>query len=64
MVLQTVISYTGPTDFYARMHAEQFTFNGDPALKMNTFSLPDFVIDSTQILSDPVILLLHQILLP
>ncbi|MEP6847099.1 MAG: C25 family cysteine peptidase, partial [Panacibacter sp.] len=51
--ITNVINYTGPTDFYARMHAEQFTFNGDPALKMNTFPLPDFVIDSTQILASP-----------
>jgi len=51
--ITNVINYTGPSDFYARMHAEQFTFNGDPALKMNTFLLPDFAIDSTQILASP-----------
>ncbi|CAN5730149.1 hypothetical protein BH10BAC2_BH10BAC2_15920 [soil metagenome] len=48
-----VINYTGPVDFYARMHAEQFTFNGDPALKLNSFPLPDFAIDSTQITVAP-----------
>src|SRR6266540_2684085 len=33
--ITNVLNYTGATDFYARMHAEQFTFSGDPALKMN-----------------------------
>jgi len=51
--ITNVINYTGPIDFYARMHAEQFTFNGDPALKLNAFPLPDFAIDSTQITVAP-----------
>ncbi|HXL57739.1 MAG TPA: C25 family cysteine peptidase, partial [Chitinophagaceae bacterium] len=51
--ITNVLNYTGPTDFYARMHAEQFTFSGDPALKMNASPLPDFAIDSSQILIGP-----------
>src|SRR5205814_7710996 len=46
--INSVMNFTGP-DFYARMHAEQFVFNGDPAVKMNAYSLPDYVLDSTQV---------------
>jgi hypothetical protein len=44
---------TGPTDFYGKIHAEQYTFHGDPAVKMNYFGKPDYVIDSTQISVSP-----------
>lgn len=48
-----VLTYTGPNDFYSRMHAEQLTFNGDPALKINSAALPDFAIDSAEIITNP-----------
>ena len=37
---------TGMTDFYGRMHAHQYNLNGDPALRMNSFSKPDYAIES------------------
>lgn len=49
--ISSVLDYTGHSDFYGRMHAEQLVLNGDPALKINTFSLPDFAIDSSEIIT-------------
>ena len=43
------LNTTGAGDFYGRIHAEQYTFHGDPALKLNTFSKPDYVIDTAYI---------------
>lgn len=51
--IKNALDYAGYQDFYARMHAEQFTFHGDPALKMNSFSLPDYAIDSSEITVTP-----------
>ena len=51
--ITNALNYTGTKDFYARMHAEQFAFHGDPALKMNYFSLPDYAVDSTEIFVTP-----------
>lgn len=47
------LNYTGNTDFYGVMHAEQLTFQGDPALKMNTYMGPDYAIDSLEMQSAP-----------
>lgn len=40
------LNVTGNSDFYGKIHAEQFTLHGDPSLKMNTFDKPDYVVDS------------------
>lgn len=47
--LQQSLDYTGITDFYGRMHAEQLTFHGDPAVKLNYFPQADYAIDSSEI---------------
>ncbi|MEO7922338.1 MAG: C25 family cysteine peptidase [Chitinophagaceae bacterium] len=36
---------TTQNDFYARMECEQTTLHGDPALKVNAFPKPDYVIE-------------------
>jgi hypothetical protein len=42
-------SYFG-TDFIGgRLHTEQTTLHGDPAVKMNSFPKADFVVEQTQI---------------
>ncbi|MEP6844505.1 MAG: C25 family cysteine peptidase, partial [Panacibacter sp.] len=46
--LQQSLDYTGNTDFYGLMHAEQLTFHGDPSLKMNYYNAPDYAIDSAE----------------
>lgn len=43
------LSITGFTDFYGRMHAHQYTLNGDPALRLNTFPSPDYAIETSVI---------------
>ena len=51
--LSNALNFTGPLDFYGRMHAEQFTLHGDPALKLNSFSAPDYATDSSEMLITP-----------
>ena len=42
-----------PTDYLARLHAEEMTIHGDPALKINESSLPDYDIESSQVRISP-----------
>jgi hypothetical protein len=51
--LVQALNYTGNTDFYGLMHAEQLTLHGDPAIKMNYYSAPDYVVDSTEMSITP-----------
>jgi hypothetical protein len=39
-----VFNYTTQEDFYARCNTEQTEFHGDPALRLNPFPKPDYVI--------------------
>ncbi len=47
--LQQMVDVSGPTDFYARLHAEETTLHGDPAIVMNFEALPDYVIEEPQV---------------
>ncbi|MGI8951127.1 MAG: C25 family cysteine peptidase [Chitinophagaceae bacterium] len=47
------LNITGINDFYGKIHAEQYTFHGDPALKMNNFSKPDYAIENPEISVTP-----------
>ena len=40
-------------DFYARVHCEQISLNGDPALKYNTQPKPDYVIEDPLVKVSP-----------
>src|SRR5579862_1314188 len=42
-----------PTDYYARLHAEEMTLHGDPALKLNGENLPDYDIEASQVAISP-----------
>ncbi|HVU94955.1 MAG TPA: C25 family cysteine peptidase [Puia sp.] len=42
-----------PGDFFARQHAEQMTIHGDPALHFNQSALPDYDIETPQLLISP-----------
>ncbi len=44
---------TGTNDYYTRMHAEEYSFHGDPALKLNSSLLPDYIIEQPQITINP-----------
>ena len=43
--IRQTYNITTQNDFYARLQCEQTTLHGDPALKMNTFPKPDYVIE-------------------
>ncbi len=51
--LARVISLTGLDDYYARLHAEEITINGDPAIKMNFHVQPDYIIEEPQVKISP-----------
>ena len=51
--LQRVIDVTGQFDYYARMHAEEITLHGDPALKLNAQAKPDYIIEEPLIKINP-----------
>jgi hypothetical protein len=42
-----------PGDFFARQHAEQMTTHGDPYLKLNQGSLPDYDVEASQVVTNP-----------
>jgi flagellar hook assembly protein FlgD len=44
---------TAPGDFFARQHAEQMSLLGDPAVRLNQQALPDYDIESSQVLINP-----------
>lgn len=44
------------TDFFSRIHAEQFLLHGDPAIKINAHSKPDFAIEDQNIAISPSVL--------
>jgi hypothetical protein len=48
-----VFAQTSQLDFYARMHTEQNTFHGDPALRPNTHTKPDYVIEDPMVKITP-----------
>ena len=48
-----VFSQTSQLDYYARMHTEQNTFHGDPALRPNTHIKPDYVIEDPMVKIEP-----------
>jgi len=50
--LQALVN-AAPGDYFARLHAEEMTTNGDPALKLNTEALPDYDVEASQVLVNP-----------
>ncbi len=42
-----------PTDYYARLHAEEMTLHGDPAVKLDQEPLPDYDIEASQVAVSP-----------
>jgi hypothetical protein len=55
-----MMNATGNYDFYARMHAEVMTLNGDPALVINAQPKPDYVIDESLIKITPAFISLAE----
>ncbi|MEP6727959.1 MAG: C25 family cysteine peptidase [Bacteroidota bacterium] len=50
---QQLIQISGAGDYHARLHAEEMTLHGDPALKLNFQLLPDYVIEEPQVVINP-----------
>ncbi|MFT3701006.1 MAG: C25 family cysteine peptidase [Agriterribacter sp.] len=46
---------TVPGDYLARLHAEEVTLQGDPAIKLYTQNLPDYVVEDQYVNIPPVI---------
>jgi hypothetical protein len=43
------LAITGVNDFYGKVQAEQYTFNGDPSISTYHFSKPDYAEDSSSV---------------
>lgn len=52
-VLQLLGSNPQSLDFYLRIHLEELTLHGDPALRINAQAKPDYVIEEQQIKISP-----------
>lgn len=53
VALKGLVDATGPYDFYSRMHAEEITLHGDPALRISAQEKPDYVIEESLIKIEP-----------
>lgn len=51
--IRRMVTAAGPIDFYARLHGEQITLNGDPAITINAQPKPDYAIDASLIFVTP-----------
>lgn len=51
--LQGIMTATGPFDYYARMHTEEITLHGDPAIRLNVQAKADYTIEEPMIKLDP-----------
>src|SRR5205085_6423167 len=51
--LQAMVTITGPNDYYARLHAEEITIHGDPAIYINEQPKPDYVLEEAQVKVNP-----------
>jgi hypothetical protein len=51
--LGAMITVTGPNDYYARLHAEEITVHGDPAIYINEQPKPDYVLEEPQVRVNP-----------
>jgi hypothetical protein len=51
-----VFNLTTQLDYYARFQCEQTSLHGDPAIKLNYFSKPDYAIEEPQIKISPNII--------
>ena len=50
--LQALVN-SSPGDFLTRIHAEQMTTHGDPSLKLNEESLPDYDLEASEVVINP-----------
>ena len=51
--MKEMVDNFGSFDFYSRIHAEQMTLHGDPALVLNCSPKPDYAMEVPQIVLNP-----------
>src|SRR5205807_3347200 len=54
-VIQALDPNPANLDYFTRMHVEEITLHGDPAIKVNYFAKPDYVIEEPMIKITPSI---------
>ena len=55
-VLRLMGGQSTTQDFYNRIHLEEIALHGDPAIKMNAFAKPDYVIEEPLVRTSPSII--------
>ncbi len=55
-VLQTLGGNPATLDYYTRLHLEEVNLHGDPALRINSFAKPDYVIEDPLVKFTPNII--------
>ncbi|MGG9972822.1 C25 family cysteine peptidase [Ferruginibacter sp. SUN002] len=56
LILQNLGSNIKESDYYIRIHLEEITLHGDPALKVNSFNAPDYVVEDQTVKISPSII--------
>jgi Peptidase family C25/CARDB len=51
--MRKMLTITGNNDYYARIHAEEINIHGDPALKLYSPTVPDFVVEDQMVSINP-----------
>ena len=51
--IRSSLAATAPNDYFSRVHAEQYSLHGDPAVVLNYMPEPDYVIEKPQIVISP-----------
>jgi len=51
--IQYMYQVWGSNDFSARIHTEQQTLHGDPAIRINSFAKPDYSIEQPNVIINP-----------
>jgi hypothetical protein len=51
--MNELIQTTGAADYFSRLHAEEITLHGDPALKLNAQPRADYVMEESEIRVSP-----------
>ncbi|MGI8634815.1 MAG: CARDB domain-containing protein, partial [Segetibacter sp.] len=54
--INAVINYFGTESLGGRLHAEENTLHGDPAIKINSFPKPDFLVEDPMVQTVPNII--------
>jgi hypothetical protein len=51
--IEQLLTITGASDYYGRLHSEEIALHGDPAIKMYMHNRPDYVVEDPQIKISP-----------